>query len=594
MPEDSITVGASQVASPEIRSVPSFLNNDGIDQLTPLQTNTRSSNLSLSDQWVGLNSAKSSFGNLNGLHTPPTTAGPRSRSSSFASRRPSIVAKRQTKQARIDHPRIANYSFAFDIDGVIVKGPETIPQAREALKLLNGANDYNIKVPYIFVTNGGGRSEKARAEELSKRLNINVEENQVIQGHTPMKDLVSRFKTVLVVGGVGDACRRVAEGYGFKNVVIPLDIMRWKPSVSPYHTLTPEEIAVTRTDIDFSKVPIEGILVFADSRSWAADQQIILELLLSKNGIMGTFSPTFDEGPGIYFAHSDFLWSTNYGLSRYGMGALQVSIAAIYGEHTGKELTVTRFGKPQRGTFKYADKVLNAWRKNKLEEYVKEVSPEEEESSEQTEKKEDEESGNKVSSLRPSMNTRPSLKSRLSNSKFQVLSNDDDSSSEESSDEDVEVETNENHKMYDGDMILDLPPSSTVYFVGDTPESDIRFANSHDTTWYSILVKTGVYQEGTQPKYMPKHTCENVLEAVKFAIEREHQKEMEEWNKNAESLASVVGLSRASSNGSSTLKKSVLDSFPTSTFPLHELKLKQSIKTENEDLCTGTASLKLN
>ena len=47
-------------------------------------------------------------------------------------------------------------------------------------------------------------------------------------------------------------------------------------------------------------------------------------------------------------------------------------------------------------------------------------------------------------------------------------------------------------------ITLELPPASTVYFVGDTPESDIRFANSHDASWHSILVKTGVYQAGTE------------------------------------------------------------------------------------------------
>lgn len=81
---------------------------------------------------------------------------------------------------------------------------------------------------------------------------------------------------------------------------------------------------------------------------------------------------------------------------------------------------------------------------------------------------------------------------------------------------------------------MELPPASTVYFVGDTPESDIRFANSHDASWHSILVKTGVYQEGTEPKYKPKHLCNDVLEAVKYAIEREHAKELAEWNETAQ------------------------------------------------------------
>ena len=72
-----------------------------------------------------------------------------------------------------------------------------------------------------------------------------------------------------------------------------------------------------------------------------------------------------------------------------------------------------------------------------------------------------------------------------------------------------------------------------MYFVGDTPESDIRFANSHDGSWHSILVKTGVYQEGTVPKYKPKHLCNDVLDAVKYAIEREHEMELAEWNETA-------------------------------------------------------------
>ena len=38
------------------------------------------------------------------------------------------------------------YAFAFDIDGVLIKGGSVIPEAVEAMKVLNGQNDYNIKV----------------------------------------------------------------------------------------------------------------------------------------------------------------------------------------------------------------------------------------------------------------------------------------------------------------------------------------------------------------------------------------------------------------------------------------------------------------
>jgi len=73
-----------------------------------------------------------------------------------------------------------------------------------------------------------------------------------------------------------------------------------------------------------------------------------------------------------------------------------------------------------------------------------------------------------------------------------------------------------------------------VYFVGDTPESDIRGTNEFDekgitaATWYSILVRTGVFQEGSRPRYMPKMTVDNVLEAVKHGMQREFDKALKD------------------------------------------------------------------
>ena len=39
-----------------------------------------------------------------------------------------------------------SYAFAFDIDGVLVRGGKPIPEAIEAMKVLNGDNQYGIKV----------------------------------------------------------------------------------------------------------------------------------------------------------------------------------------------------------------------------------------------------------------------------------------------------------------------------------------------------------------------------------------------------------------------------------------------------------------
>jgi len=38
------------------------------------------------------------------------------------------------------------YAFAFDIDGVLIRGGRPIPEAIEAMKVLNGSNPYGIKM----------------------------------------------------------------------------------------------------------------------------------------------------------------------------------------------------------------------------------------------------------------------------------------------------------------------------------------------------------------------------------------------------------------------------------------------------------------
>lgn len=252
-----------------------------------------------------------------------------------------------------------------------------------------------------------------------------------------MREMVERYNTVLVVGGEGEKCREVAEGYGFKDVVTPGDIILANKDTTPFRTLTDQERTRSRKR-NMRRTKIEAIFVFADSRDWAGDIQIILDLAQSANGYIGTVSDTKDEGPPIYFSHNDIVWSAAHDNVRLGMGALRKMIEMLFFELHGKELETIAFGKPQIGTFEFATRLLQQWRKDE-------------------------------------------------------------------------------HR-------IDAPPD-TVYFVGDTPESDIRGTNQFNekskNDWYSILVKTGVYQEGTEPAYKPRITVDNVLDAVKHGIERE-------------------------------------------------------------------------
>jgi ribonucleotide monophosphatase NagD (HAD superfamily) len=39
-----------------------------------------------------------------------------------------------------------NFAFAFDIDGVLIRGGQPIPEAIEAMRVLNGENEWGVKV----------------------------------------------------------------------------------------------------------------------------------------------------------------------------------------------------------------------------------------------------------------------------------------------------------------------------------------------------------------------------------------------------------------------------------------------------------------
>ncbi|KAL5890384.1 hypothetical protein ACKVWC_005593 [Pyricularia oryzae] len=352
----------------------------------------------------------------------------------------------------LSDPDVAEeFAFAFDIDGVLIRGGKVIPEAVEAMKVLNGENKYGVKVPYIFLTNGGGKTEAERCKDLSAQLEIEVSTGQFICGHTPMRELAEEHRTVLVVGGEGEKCREVAEGYGFRDVITPGDIIKANAATAPFRKLTPQEHSnsrdlLARTGGDLSKIVIEAVFVFADSRDWASDLQIIIDVAMSKGGRLETRSETFDEGPPVYFSHNDTLWAAQHEHARLGMGALRRIVEVVFSDVTGGKGTLRAhsFGKPQVPTFEFATRLLQRWREDR-------------------------------------------------------------------------------HGLTSG-----APPPETVYFVGDTPESDIRGTNAMDAVseneWYSILVKTGVYQDGTVPKYVPRVTVDTVLDAVNHGIEREMER----------------------------------------------------------------------
>lgn len=85
-----------------------------------------------------------------------------------------------------------------------------MPRAHKALSYLQSQ-----RVPFIFLTNGGGKHESERVADLSNKLSVPIDTSMFVQSHTPFADMDHlKNKTVMVVGGEADKCRAVAEAYG--------------------------------------------------------------------------------------------------------------------------------------------------------------------------------------------------------------------------------------------------------------------------------------------------------------------------------------------------------------------------------------------
>lgn len=290
-------------------------------------------------------------------HTRPGMRGPTLSSRDFLAGHVQHTNAEKAKLAK-------NMAFVFDIDGVLVHGDRLIPEGKQVLDILNGNNELGIKIPHIFLTNGSGKPELARVKQLSSILQNPISTEQFIQSHTPMRALAEYYSTVLVVGGEGYRCREVAEEYGFNDIIVPNDIVAWDPSIAPYRVFTEEERATSRPR-NFSKVNIEAIMVFSDSRDYATDMQIIIDLLRSENGRLGTVAkdPVSQRIP-IYFSQGDFLCPTEHPVPRMSQGAFRIGLEAMYKALTGVDLERVVYGKPELATYKYADEVIASWMEN--------------------------------------------------------------------------------------------------------------------------------------------------------------------------------------------------------------------------------------
>ena len=160
---------------------------------------------------------------------------------------------------------------------------------------------------------------------------------------------LSREVTTIVVrkwltSGFDQVCRphesRLTEyrRYGFTNVVTPGDILNAHPEIWPFSNVfadyykkfaRPLPRSIDSSDPSKS-LKIDAVFVYNDPRDWGLDATVILDLLLSSQGVLGTLSDKNgredlpnrgyqqDGQPPLYFSNPDLWWAAKYHLPRLG------------------------------------------------------------------------------------------------------------------------------------------------------------------------------------------------------------------------------------------------------------------------------------
>ncbi|XP_057981857.1 uncharacterized protein YKR070W-like isoform X6 [Malania oleifera] len=261
------------------------------------------------------------------------------------------------------HYSTPSFAIAFDIDGVILRGRFPIGNSPQALKRLYG-DCGALKVPFLFLTNGGGIPESRRAIELSEQLGINILPSQVVQGHSPFKNLLKRFENELIVAaGKGEPALVMSE-YGFRKVLSLDEYASYFKNIDPvsqYKIWTTKQVLNRNTNSEVS-VPrynvfserVKAAFVVSDPVDWGRDIQVLCDILRS-GGIPGQEN---GHQPPLYFAADDLEYQAAFPSERLGMGAFRIALESIFNRIHGNALEYISFGKPNSSVFKNAESIL--------------------------------------------------------------------------------------------------------------------------------------------------------------------------------------------------------------------------------------------
>ncbi|XP_076448617.1 haloacid dehalogenase-like hydrolase domain-containing 5 [Babylonia areolata] len=247
------------------------------------------------------------------------------------------------------------FGFLFDIDGVIVRGKKLLPSAKEAFKLLTDEHG-NFQVPALFVTNAGNTLRCSKARQLSQWLGINVEEEQVVMSHSPLKMFRQFHDKHVLINGQGPV-KEIAQNLGFTRVTTVEELCTSFPHLD---VMDHKRRKVAPCAFEEYFPPIEALVLFGEPVRWEMPLQILLDVLMS-NGRPSNPPPNlpYPHLP-VLACNMDLLWMAEAPTPRFGHGCFLHALEGLYQKITGRELKYTALtGKPSEITYHHADYLLH-------------------------------------------------------------------------------------------------------------------------------------------------------------------------------------------------------------------------------------------
>lgn len=168
-----------------------------------------------------------------------------------------------------------------------------IPGSKDAISALE-----RDKIPYVIVGRDPKMSERQARTDLEELLRFRSSQSCLVLSLSPFRDhvLTYRDKTVVVIGGDGEQPPQKAFKYGFKHVLTTRDIARHLPhnhdksgAAPSAKLMEPFDAKAEEQRVDEGgDIKVSAIFVWWTSEDWDLDIQLCIDLLLTKQGRLGT------------------------------------------------------------------------------------------------------------------------------------------------------------------------------------------------------------------------------------------------------------------------------------------------------------------